>query len=91
MNVTLVYATSTKQFVHDVEVPSQSTVQDVIKQSNILNMHPEISLQKNKVGIYSEIVSLDCQVKENDRIEIYRPLTMDPMEARRLRAKSKHS
>ena len=90
MNVTIVYATPRKQFIQEVEVSSAATVEDAIKQSSILKVHPEICLQKNKVGIFNEIVSLDCQVNANDRIEIYRPLTMDPMEARRLRAKANH-
>lgn len=88
MNITLIYASPTKQFIQALEVAAGSTVEQVIKQSNILTMHPEISLQENKVGIFNEIVELNTQVKEKDRVEIYRPLTMDPMEARRMRAQA---
>ena len=38
------------------------------------------------VGIWGRRCSLDQLVAEGDRVEIYRPLTIDPMEARRTRA-----
>lgn len=39
------------------------------------------------VGIFSKVVSLDTTLSEGDRVEIYRPLSKDPKQARRLRAK----
>jgi len=90
MKVTVVYVTPKTRFVKELEVAENSTVQTVLEQSEVLQQYSEISLDKNKVGIFSEIVSLSTMVKENDRIEIYRALTMDPMEARRLRAQVKN-
>ena len=89
MKVTVVYVTPKIRFIKELEVAENSTVQTVLEQSGVLQQYSEISLDKNKVGIFSEIVSLGTMVKENDRIEIYRALTMDPMEARRLRAQAK--
>ena len=60
---------------------------DAIKKSSILLYFPEINLSKNKVGIYGKLVELDHIVKNNDRIEIYRPLSIDPKKARRVRAR----
>jgi putative ubiquitin-RnfH superfamily antitoxin RatB of RatAB toxin-antitoxin module len=37
------------------------------------------------VGIYSRRVDLDSLVADGDRVEIYRPLRLDPKEARRRR------
>ena len=88
MQVTVIYANPATQFIKKLDVPKSSTVRDVIEISNILILHPEISLEKNEVGIFNMVVSLDRFVNENDRIEIYRQLTMDPTEARRLRAKA---
>lgn len=61
------------------------TVANVLEQSRLLENHPE--LVGLPVGIFSRTVQLDTQVKSGDRIEIYRTLTLDPMETRRQRAK----
>jgi hypothetical protein len=87
LKVEVVYANVQTQTLLSINVAENSSVQQAIEQSGILQKHPEINLQENKVGIYSELVSLDTKVNANDRIEIYRPLNVDPIEARRLRAK----
>jgi putative ubiquitin-RnfH superfamily antitoxin RatB of RatAB toxin-antitoxin module len=38
-----------------------------------------------RVGIWGRLRPLDTPLRERDRIEVYRPLTVDPKEARRLR------
>lgn len=63
------------------------TVRDVLDKSAVLKNNPELSGMP--VGIFSRAVSLDTKVKPGDRIEIYRPLQLDPMETRRQRAKKK--
>lgn len=41
-----------------------------------------------KIGIWGRVMPLDTLLRDRDRIEIYRPLTVDPKEARRLRYRS---
>lgn len=38
-----------------------------------------------KIGIWGRVRALDTVLRERDRIEVYRPLTVDPKEARRQR------
>jgi putative ubiquitin-RnfH superfamily antitoxin RatB of RatAB toxin-antitoxin module len=38
-----------------------------------------------QVGIWGRICSTDTLLRDGDRVEIYRPLLIDPKEARRLR------
>lgn len=38
-----------------------------------------------RVGIWGRVRPLDTPLRERDRIEVYRPLTVDPKEARRQR------
>ena len=52
----------------------------------VLQQFTEIDLRENKVGIYSRPAKLTDQLKDGDRIEIYRPLLADPKEIRRKRA-----
>lgn len=42
-------------------------------------------LDRLRVGIWGRVRPLDTALRERDRIEVYRPLTVDPKEARRLR------
>lgn len=89
MEVEVVYALPTQQKVIVLDVPEKSTITEVIHLSNVLIDYPEIGLQKNKVGIFGKKVDLQYIVQAGDRIEIYRPLTIDPKEARRIRALKK--
>lgn len=38
-----------------------------------------------KIGIWGRVRALDTMLRDRDRIEVYRPLTVDPKEARRQR------
>jgi putative ubiquitin-RnfH superfamily antitoxin RatB of RatAB toxin-antitoxin module len=70
-------------------VRKHSTVRDAITRSGVLSDFPEIDLDSAAVGIFGERANLDDALEENDRVEIYRPLTVDPKEARRRRARKK--
>ena len=48
--------------------------------------YPEINLSENSVGIFGNVATLNQVLQDKDRVEIYRSLQMNPIEARRLRA-----
>ncbi len=78
MNVGVAYADKFKQVWLKLEVPDQSTVQDAIEHSGILDQFPEIDLENQKVGIFGKLTKLNARVKDGQRIEIYREITADP-------------
>jgi putative ubiquitin-RnfH superfamily antitoxin RatB of RatAB toxin-antitoxin module len=78
MNVGVAYDNGKKQVWLKLEVPDGSTVRDVIDRSNLLEMFPEIDLQRQKVGIFGRATKLDAEVTDGNRVEIYRPITADP-------------
>lgn len=86
IQVEVAYALPDKQFLKPVILPDGACVRDAIVESGVLDDFPEIDLSSVRVGIFSKKVALDQIVNEGDRIEIYRPLTIDPKEARRRRA-----
>ncbi|ELP6740200.1 RnfH family protein [Vibrio vulnificus] len=86
IHVEVVYALPQEQRVLTLVVNQQATVEEIIRQSGVLEIYPEIDLGKNKVGVFSRLVKLDATVRDKDRIEIYRPLLADPKEIRRKRA-----
>jgi putative ubiquitin-RnfH superfamily antitoxin RatB of RatAB toxin-antitoxin module len=87
--IEVAYATANLQTVLTLTVSSESTIEQAIIASGILQQWPEIDLQKNKVGIFGQLCELDKVLNAGDRVEIYRPLQKDPMEARRQKAKIK--
>ncbi len=88
MKIQVIYINQNTEFFVNIDMPEGASVQQVIKRSGLLEQQPEFSLDKNEVGIFGELVSLETVLHEGDRVEVYRPLTMDPMEARRLRSKA---
>lgn len=89
IEVELVYINPEQQFLNKIKIPVGSTIRQAIDQSDVLSRFEEINLEKNKVGVFSKTQSLDYVLKEGDRVEIYRPLIVDPKEARRQRASNK--
>ena len=86
LTVKVVYALPDKFWSITVQLPSNATIEQAIQSSDILKHCPEINWNVNRVGIFGQLATLDTQLQDNDRIEIYRPLTADPKTARRLRA-----
>ena len=85
MNVGVCYAEADRQTWLRLEVPDDSTVQQAIELSGLLNQYPHIDLAKQKVGIFGKLAKLDTPVKDGDRIEIYRQITADPAQVKRRR------
>ena len=87
IRVEVAYATREVQHVIAVEVETGCTIGTAILRSGIQGMFPEIDLTKQKIGVFSKPCALSDLVHEGDRIEIYRPLRIDPKEARRMKAR----
>lgn len=65
------------------------TIEDLIQASGFLKIYPEVATLA--VGIFARLATRETQVKPGDRIELYRPLLLDPKEKRRHQAKRKSS
>jgi putative ubiquitin-RnfH superfamily antitoxin RatB of RatAB toxin-antitoxin module len=90
IRIQVCYAMPQRQILLDVSVPVGSTLHQAINASGILQSVPEIDLSVWRVGVFSKLKTLDSEVHEHDRVEIYRPLIADPMESRRRRAAKRH-
>lgn len=85
INIELVYVTAANSTVHHkLSLPDSATVADALLISELFKQCPET--QQLEVGIFSKRVTAETVLKEGDRIEIYRPLTKNPNDRRRLRA-----
>ena len=86
IQVEVVYAEGDKQQLTVLTVPLGSTVAEVLAMPAIAAVLPPNAVAADRLGIFSRKVQLDTVVGEGERIEIYRPLMLDPKEARRRRA-----
>ncbi|TRZ93664.1 MAG: RnfH family protein [Rhodocyclaceae bacterium] len=86
LQVEVVYATPDRQEVASVSLPAGSTVAQAIEASGLLGKHPDIDLNRNKLGIYAKLANPDTALRDRDRVEIYRPLIADSKEMRKQRA-----
>ena len=86
LKIEVIYALPQEQKLYLLEVAKDTTVEQAIEMSGILNDYPAIDLQHSKVGIFSKVCKLSDGLHDLDRIEIYRPLLADPKEARKKRA-----
>ncbi len=86
IKVEVVYGLPHQQSLLSVNVDEGSTIEAAINTSGMLDQYQEIDLAVNKVGIWNKSKKLAETVRENDRIEIYRPLIADPKQVRKVRA-----
>ena len=89
IRVQLAYATPTVEFLRDLQLAFGATVREAVEQSGLLQEVAGSDLATLQVGIYGKKKTLDTVLRENDRVEVYRPLLADPKESRRRRAGAK--
>lgn len=86
MKVELVFVAVNRQELQGLEVAAGTTVGDALVESGIQERFAEFDLPAAPIGIWGRPVDRVEVLKEGDRVEIYRPLMIDPKAARRLRA-----
>lgn len=86
INIELVYATAERQELIELSIEEGSSVEEAISVSAIYSVFPDHGLEKARVGVWGRPVDRSHKLCAGDRIEIYRPLRMDPRESRRMLA-----
>lgn len=83
IRITVVYALPERQVVTSLSVVAGTTVAQAVEQSGLVRRFPEISSRPLNCAIYNRVVAVSQAVTAGDRIEILRPLLVDPKENRR--------
>lgn len=86
IQIEVAYALPQKQVLKSLKLPAGSTLMAAIEASGLLRDFPEIDLEKNKVGVFGKLGKPDTVLRDQDRVEVYRPLMADPKEVRKQRA-----
>jgi putative ubiquitin-RnfH superfamily antitoxin RatB of RatAB toxin-antitoxin module len=83
MRVWVVYALPDRQSVQELELPESTTVAEAVARSGLLQKFPEIAERPLACAIYGRAVTDSQTLRADDRVEILRPLQVDPKESRR--------
>lgn len=83
--IEVAYAEPGRSFLRRCDLEAGATVADAIAASG-LEREFAIDATALAVGIWSKPVPRETRLNEGDRVELYRPLKIDPKEARRRRA-----
>ena len=93
ITVEVAYATEQQQLIIPLQVPRGTSAYEAVLQSGIVTEFPQIDVEQDPMGIFSrrldgKVLPLpaEYQLQEKDRVEIYRPLLIDPKQARLQRA-----
>ena len=83
IHVSVVYALAAQQVIVELTVSRATTVASAVEQSGLIRRFPEIATRPLHCAIYSRVVNTTELLAEGDRVEILRPLLIDPKENRR--------
>lgn len=91
MEVEVAYARPDKQQIVPVTVPEGTTALEAARLSGIVDMFPELDLDATDMGVFGKVIKDPSahELRQGDRVELYRPLKIDPKQARLNRAKKK--
>lgn len=86
LTIEVIYSPRAGEFESvQLSLQTGACVRDALLQSGLLARHAQIDLGRHKVGVWGRWRGLDDLLRDRDRVEIYRPLRVDPKEARRRR------
>ena len=83
MQIEVVYALPDRQALIRLELPAGATVAEAVAASGLAERFPQAAIETCRTGIWGKIVERDHLLADGDRVELYRPLEIDPREARR--------
>ena len=86
MRVTVLYSPAPREVLEwDVAVEPGATVAQAIERSGLPQARPGFDWRRAGVGLWGRKSGPDAVLREGDRVEVYRPLQVDPKLARRER------
>ena len=86
MNVQIVYALPEVQHTLNLALAEGSTVADALALAEQDLVFSRFPLRASTLGIWGEVTDFDRVLADGDRLEVYRPLLVDPKTARQRRA-----
>ena len=91
LEIEIVYGLPDRQYLRAMQVQEGTTARQAVLQSGLKQEIPNLDLATAPLGIFGKRVKDDALLRTRDRIEIYRPLLIDPKEARRRRVQDQEN
>lgn len=86
MRITVCHSPAPRQLLQwELELPEGASARDAVLASGLAAACPDLQLPACEVGVWGRRCEWSAQLRENDRVEIYRGLKVDPKVARRER------
>lgn len=83
LRIEIVFALPERQCLRAFTVPLDTTVGAAISESGLPEEFPGFDFGRATVGVWGSETERGRVLRDGDRVEIYRPLELDPREARR--------
>ena len=90
INIEIVFMHPENAYFQSFRLPENTTLLQAILQSEIHDV-AQSSIQAGLYGIWGNVCSGDTLLQDGDRVEIYRPLIIDPKTLRRQRSKQRNN
>ena len=84
ISVEVAYALPSDQMIIPLQIEEGCSLYQAVVQSGIVDYYPEIDPETQPMGIFGKAVRNPKQqaLREGERVELYRPLKVDPKQAR---------
>jgi uncharacterized protein len=89
--VEVVFALPEEQVLVALLLEEGATIEDAVAASGLYGRFPNHDLKSFDTGIWGRVVARAHVLRSGDRVELYRPLRLDPRDARRERASGRSS
>jgi putative ubiquitin-RnfH superfamily antitoxin RatB of RatAB toxin-antitoxin module len=89
ITVDVVLALPDRQWRTRLQLPADSRLRDALEASGVDGQLSGQRWSAFAVGVFGRVREADAVLVDGDRVELYRPLTADPKETRRQRARQR--
>jgi putative ubiquitin-RnfH superfamily antitoxin RatB of RatAB toxin-antitoxin module len=87
VRIEVVYALAQGAIQRSYDLPAAATVADALRAAGADPAFAGIDVEGSPIGVFGTPARREQPLHPGDRLEIYRPLTLDPKAARRARVK----
>ncbi len=83
IKIEVAFALPDRQWLKSLTVTASKTAREIISESGLRASVPDFDFDNCLVGIWGREIEWSTLLRDGDRLEVYRPLELDPREARR--------